>query len=178
MPSPENADPAVSDPPDPFDLLGIPPTFEVDPSALQRAWLAGSARLHPDRFSAGSAAPDEARRLALLAALNQSKAALADPFQRGEALLARLGGPSKEADKSLPDSFLMEMLEVREQLEEAAASGDSAAIGKWEDWAAEQRRDAIQRVAGLFKDGALTELRRELNAWRYIERMIEQLPRD
>jgi molecular chaperone HscB len=175
MPSPENAIPDGSDP---FDLLGIPPAFDVDPAALQRAWLAGSARLHPDRFAAGSTESDEARRLALLAALNHSKTVLADPFQRAEALLARLGGAPKEADKSLPDGFLMEMLEVREQLEEAAVSGDAAAIGKWEDWAGEQRREAIRRVAGLFKDGALDEVRRELNAWRYIERMIEQLPRE
>jgi DnaJ-domain-containing protein 1 len=175
MPSPENE---LSTGSDPFDLLGITPAFDVDPVALQRAWLAGSARLHPDRFSAGSTESDEARRLALLAALNHSRMVLADPFQRAEALMARLGGPSKEADKSLPEGFLMDMLEVREQLEEAAASGDAAAVGKWEDWAGEQRREAILRVAGLFKDGALAEVRRELNAWRYIERMIEQLPRE
>lgn len=175
MPSPESPHSTGSDP---FDLLGIPPAFDVDLAALHRAWLAGSARLHPDRLSAGSSESDEAQRLALLAALNQSKAVLADPFQRGEALLARLGGASKEADKSLPDGFLIEMLEVRERLEEGVASGDAAAVGTWEAWAGEQRRGAIERVGGLFREGALAEVRRELNAWRYIERMIEQLPRE
>lgn len=168
--------------PDPFDLLAIPPAFNLDAAALHRAWLAGSARLHPDRAEADA---DEARRLAMLAALNQSKAVLSDPIRRAEALLERLAGPSKEADKSLPEGFLVEMLEVRERLEEAAAASDPAEIAKWESWAGEQRRDAIARVGALFdahaaapRPGVLADIRREINAWRYIERMIEQLPRD
>ena len=167
--------------PDPFDLLAIPPAFNLDAAALHRAWLAGSARLHPDRAEADA---DEAQRLAMLAALNQSKAILSDPIRRAEALLERRGGPSKESDKSLPEGFLVEMLEVREQLEEAAAS-DPAEVGKWERWADEQRREAIARVGSLFDAHAaaprpqtLADIRCELNAWRYIERMIEQLPRD
>lgn len=162
--------------PDPFDLLNLPPTFALDAGALHRAWLAASARLHPDRAGTGTSDMEDAQRLAVLAALNQSKTTLADPFQRAEALLARLGGPAKEADKSLPDGFLMEMLDVREQLEEAAATGDPAEIGKWESWAADRRREAIARVGDLFEARDLAAIRRELNAWRYIERMIEQLP--
>jgi hypothetical protein len=39
-----------------------------------------------------------------------------------------------------------------------------------------QRGEYEGRVARLFAQGAETvEIRRELNAWRYIERLIEQL---
>lgn len=120
--------------------------------------------------------------LAELAAVNRARAVLADPMQRAEALLTRLGGASKEADKSLPEGFLMEMLEVREQVEEAARSNDPGEIGKWEKWAEERRRESVASVRALFKahsngdPAALGDIRREINAWRYIERLIEQLP--
>lgn len=166
----------MSHAPDPFDLLNLPPTFDLDAGALHRAWLSASARLHPDRAGPGTSEMEEAQRLSMLAAINRAKAVLADPIQRAEALLARLGGPLKENDKSLPDGFLMEMLEVREQLEEATANRHPEEITRWEAWAGDRRRDAIERVKRLFESGALTDIRQELNAWRYIERMIEQLP--
>ena len=107
---------------------------------------------------------------------------LGDPLQRAEALLARLGGAGKENDKSLPDGFLAQMLEVREEVEEAA--GDAAATAKWEAWAQAERSEHEARVAALFRRAlasnpadteALRQIRTQLNAWRYIDRMIEQL---
>lgn len=164
--------------PDPFDVLGLPARFDVDPASLHAAWLRGSALLHPDASHAGGAPNDE--RLARLADLNRAKSVLADPIHRAEALLERLGGPAKDADKSLPDGFLLEMLDVREQVEQAGEDQDE--INRWEAWAERRRAEAVRTVSGLFDahasgvSGALTDIRRELNAWRYIERMLEQLP--
>lgn len=166
--------------PDPFDVLGLPARFDLDPGAVHAAWLRGSARLHPDLSSAGGAPGDE--RMARLADLNRARSVLADPIQRAEALLERLGGPAKDADKSLPDGFLLEMLDVREQVEQAAEAEDPDEINRWEAWAERRRAEAVRTVSGLFDahasgvSGALADIRRELNAWRYIERMLEQLP--
>ncbi|MFM9959561.1 MAG: iron-sulfur cluster co-chaperone HscB C-terminal domain-containing protein [Phycisphaerales bacterium] len=171
--------------PDPFDILGLPARFDLDGSALHRAWLAGSARLHPDRPGQSSEPDTElAQKLAELAALNRAKSVLADPIQRAEALLERLGGgePSKESDKSLPEGFLLDMLEVREQVEQAAASRNLIEMARLEVWAGQKRQEAIETVRGLFAAhtagdrAALVGVRREINAWRYIERLIEQLP--
>jgi molecular chaperone HscB len=164
---------APSTPADPFAALGLPRRFDVNLGALQRAWLAETARLHPDRLDAP---PDAAARLALL---NESKCALEDPERRAAALHALLGGATKEQDKSLPDGFLMEMLELRQRMEEEVASEGDAARRRWEEWAAARRGEYIGRVGGMFAHGAdaaaLKAIRLELNAWRYIERLIEQL---
>lgn len=106
-----------------------------------------------------------------MAELNEAKRVLEDPERRANALLAKLGGPSKEEDRSLPEGFLMEMMEVREQMEEDGAAGR----GKWEEWAKERRGEAIEEVGAMFRERRLAEVRRRLNAWRYIERMMEQL---
>lgn len=137
----------------------------MDAAAVNRAYLARSAALHPDRAAGDADAP---RRMA---ELNEAKRVIEDPERRANALLARLGGPSKEQDRSLPDGFLMEMMEVRERMEAEGA----AARGTWEAWAKERRREAVEEVGAMFREGRLGEVRRRLNAWRYIERMMEQL---
>ncbi len=161
---------------DPFDLLGVPARFDLPGPVLQRAWLARTAALHPDR------AGGDAEAAGALARLNRAKATLENPEERANALLARLGGAAKDADKSLPDGFLAEMLETREEIESAVASGDAAEREKWSDWAELERERYTREVGELFarvgepaKIEVMKEIRRTLNAWRYIERLIEQL---
>jgi molecular chaperone HscB len=167
---------------DPFDILGVPPRFDLSPQELRAAYLAKSATLHPDVV--GGAEDDEAG-----SALNHAKRLLANPEARAEALLVRLGGPSKEMDRSLPPAFLQQMLETREEIEAAIASGSATDRAAWEQWAETRRRSHIEKVAELFRTagvgraesdkqadtGVLRAIRTELNMWRYVERLIEQL---
>ena len=96
-----------------------------------------------------------------------------------------LGGPGQSDDKSLPDGFLMEILDVRSELEAAMQSGDATRKAEVRKWADEQRSQYRDRAASLFAQAGdspeketLTAIRHELNAWRYIERLIEQLEPD
>ncbi len=166
-------------PDDPFTLLGLPRAFDLDQRALQVAYLRRSAALHPDRFI-DPIEREEAQRTA--AALNDARAILADDEQRANLVLALCGGPTKEQDKSLPDGFLMEMMDIRQEMEAALAGDDPAERSRIEQWASERRRQHIDAVRSMFqrlgehpRPDALAAVRRELNAWRYIERMIEQL---
>jgi molecular chaperone HscB len=174
---------------DPFDILGVPARFDLESREIERAYLERSVRLHPD-LARGD--PDAARGMA---ELNRAKRIVADPEKRADALLVRLGGPRREEEKGLPAGFLMEMMEVREAVEGAVGSGDPAQRAKWEAWAEERRREAISEVGGMFTElwgeehrfpkaetggtgpgrDALRDIRVRLNAWRYIERLIEQL---
>ena len=165
MPDPADADA------NPFALLDLPERFDLERAALQRAWLKRSAKLHPDR--AGDD-PEAARRLAMV---NRAKAILADPEARANALLAVLGGPAKEDDKSLPDGYLMEMFEIREE----HASGDEETRTRIEQWGSERRGEHESRVGAMFaglsenpSDEELRAIRLELNAWRYIERFLTE----
>ncbi|MDX2017771.1 MAG: DnaJ domain-containing protein [Planctomycetota bacterium] len=161
---------------DAFDLLGLEPRFDLDPARLERAYLSRAARLHPDLASGNPDAPAKA------AALNHAKATLSDPEARANLLLARLGGPAKDQDKSLPAGFLMDILETRERAEADLASADPARLAPWKSWTNDQRAAYAQRVSELFAAAlaqphpdTLRAIRLELNAWRYIERLAEQL---
>ena len=161
---------------DPFDLIGVEPRFELDAGELRRRWLAHAARLHPDI----APDPDECGRA--LARLSRAREILENPELRGDALLVRLGGPTREECRDLPDGFLIEMMEVREELEESELGRDAEAVARWGEWAEGRRgeltREMSERFASLSDPPtaeALREIRERLNAWRYIERMIEQM---
>jgi len=164
---------------DPFTQLGVPASFDLDEAALTRAWLAMSATLHPDRATDPGNDSEIARRSAQV---NAARETLADPERRANALLAKLSGPASDECKDLSDGFLMDIFEVREAMEEAVSSGGEAARAQFEELASDRRGAHIERVRELFTSvgdlpngDALREIRIELNAWRYIERMIEQL---
>jgi len=176
---------------DPFALLDLPRRFEIDREALQAVYLRKSASLHPDRFADPIEQAEAAERAA---ALNRARAVLIDDERRANALLALLGGPGKEQEKDLPDGFLMEIMEIRQTMEEVLATGDTARRRDFEEWAEGERQALLEKIANLFERAApedghpaaaaagsaadpalLREIRIELNALRYIERMIEQL---
>lgn len=163
-------------PTNPFELLGLPLRFDLDEGAITRAWLKRSAVHHPDRQA------DEAEAGRAMARLNDARHTLSDPERRANRLLALLGGPSKEQDRSLPDGFLQQTLELREEIEQSLAAPGPGERDRLERWALDQRGVYLAKIASLFAALAnppdalsLGAIRTQLNAWRYIERLIEQL---
>ncbi|MFO0833289.1 MAG: iron-sulfur cluster co-chaperone HscB C-terminal domain-containing protein [Phycisphaerales bacterium] len=153
---------------DPFAILGLPPRFEVTPAEVERAYLSRVSGLHPDTAGAGEDAS---------AALNDAKETLLNSEVRARALLALLEGPGASQDRSLPEGFLAGMMEVREEM---ASAVDASSRAQWRAWAVQRRGEYEREVGALFAAAAggaavLTRVRRTLNAWRYIERMIEQI---
>ena len=115
---------------DPFDTLGVLPEFDVDLGALEKRYRDLSRVLHPDRHVAGLAGE---RRIALGKAVevNEAWRILRDPLRRAEALLRRRGSEVGEgAQGEVDPSFLMDMLEQREELSEARRKGDAAAVAR------------------------------------------------
>src|SRR5215213_7932505 len=103
---------------DHFDRLGLPRRFLLDAGELERAYLAHSRAVHPDFHLAGASSELDAS-LELSAAVNEAYNTLRDPFTRAEHLLALEGGPSASEHKQMPPAFLAEMLEAREEIEQA-----------------------------------------------------------
>ena len=164
----------------PFDLLGIPACFDVDEGDLHQRFITGVAACHPDRYTDPLDQADAAQRAAELNAAYQS---LKDPESRANVLLKLLGGSLKEDDKSLPPQLLMEVMEAREQLEEAMQAGDQAMIDRLHHWGHDQRRGHLEQIGQLFQDAQATaqedrpailkKIRLELNALRYFQRMTQ-----
>jgi molecular chaperone HscB len=102
---------------DPFDILGVPRRFRLDLARLEQRHRDLSRALHPDRHV--NAAPAE-RRIALehAAAVNDAFRALKSPQSRAAALLATAGRVIAEDSRADP-ALLMEVMDLREQLDDA-----------------------------------------------------------
>ncbi|MBF0184692.1 MAG: Fe-S protein assembly co-chaperone HscB [Magnetococcales bacterium] len=102
-----------------FSLFALPRAFALDGALLQQPYQALQRQFHPDRFAQRGATE---RRLSLeqVTHLNRAYQTLADPLRRSEYLLEQAGLGAEIDEKALnrDPTFLMEVMEQREALEE------------------------------------------------------------
>lgn len=137
---------------DPFELIGVPARFDLDKAALEARQRELSKVLHPDRFATAGAVE---RRVALNKAMSVNEAVrlLKNPVARGHALLTRLLGAGADTDQlepRVPPSFLMEVMEWREELTHAATRGDRAAVTRIASLAETRRAATVGELTRRF----------------------------
>lgn len=158
---------------DPFSVLGLPQTMQLSRSLIDAAYFARVSDLHPDASVERIEGGEESE--AAMAVLNHARATLADAEKRAEALLIAQNPRMARTDVPLEPLFLMEIMEVREAVDDAVDSGDAAAIERWRGWVDSQRGEMVQATSKAFEDANHQRVRSLLNAWRYIERLSERL---
>lgn len=169
---------------DPFAVFGLEPAYVVDAGALKKRLLRLQRAMHPDFFG-GS---DEATRdLAVrnTSELNAAHDTLRDDRVRADHLVRHLGGPDENEERQMPQAFLMEVMEWNETLEEARESAPgsderAAALALGRDLREERAKlfDSIAALLTPLPDAGsdrLTEVRRQLNAVRYLDRALGQI---
>jgi molecular chaperone HscB len=161
---------------DPFEALGLEPTFALDVAVLEQRHRDLSRALHPDRHAASGAAE---RRMALGRAIevNEAFRNLKDPVRRAEALLARRGVQSGEG-KEPPASpaLLMEVMERREALAEIRLSKDQVALARLiAEVEQEERRvrGELEREFSVSADNS-AEIVKKVGELRYYRRFLEE----
>jgi molecular chaperone HscB len=107
----------------PFETLGIAPTFTLDIAELEERQRELNRAVHPDRH-AGKAPAERRQSLSRTMDVNQAFRALRDPASRAEALFELLG-IHELAERTIDDPALLgDMLEQRELLDEARRDKD------------------------------------------------------
>ncbi|MBK7876788.1 MAG: hypothetical protein IPJ77_13770 [Planctomycetes bacterium] len=168
----------------PFEILALPLGYSIDRAELKKRLSRFGRLVHPDFFATRS--PEALERAEFASArLNAAHATLADDAARAEWLVRYLGGPDAESERELPRAFLIEVLEWNEELEQLAAGanapGAAARLDALASNLAARRAEnlaAIQRLlVPLPARGspALSRVRQELNALRYLDRALDEL---
>ncbi|HEX3765123.1 MAG TPA: Fe-S protein assembly co-chaperone HscB [Kofleriaceae bacterium] len=157
---------------DPFALLGLPAAYDVDAAALERAFFERSKAAHPDRV-AGASAAERVAALSRSRALNDAYQLIKKPVSRAEYLLARAGVTIGDNERLEP-AFLMEILELREELAEARAAGDLARVEQQQRAMQARRAEALDALPGLFAAQDLVAIKHRLIVLRYIHRYLEE----
>ena len=167
-------------PDDPFALFDLPPSFDVDFRTLEKAFLTKARAAHPDFHAANS--DEQAAAVEESSKLNEAYAILKHPIRRAEHLLERLGGPSAAEVRDMPPAFLMEVMELREEIEEVRESGgvESDRGRALETKLASERDEVFDAIASAFAAGktdleSLTAIRRLINEARYLDGLLRDL---
>ncbi|HEX3481899.1 MAG TPA: iron-sulfur cluster co-chaperone HscB C-terminal domain-containing protein, partial [Kofleriaceae bacterium] len=95
------------------------------------------------------------------------------PVSRAEYLLARAGVTIGDNERLEP-AFLMEILELREELAEARAAGALARVEQLQRAMQARRAEALDALSGLFAAGDLAAIKQRLIVLRYIHRYLEE----
>ena len=158
---------------DDFTLLGLPSRFAQDRAAIDTRWRELQAQVHPDRFAAEGAA---AQRVAMQWAVrvNEAYQRMKDPLKRA-AYLCELNGAAINAENNtaMPPGFLIQQMEWREALDEAALLPAVEALA---DAVAKHRNKAlVQLQATLDKKRDFAAAAQEVRALMFVERFADDV---
>jgi len=151
-----------------FVLFGVPERFAQDRVRLDERWKQLQREAHPDRHAAQGAA---AQRVAMQwsVRINEAYQRLKDPLKRAAYLCEWRGAPiNAESNTAMPTAFLMQQMQWREALDEAATEDELDALARELSAARAQVLTAIERLLDEVQDAAAAA--HEVRALMFIER--------
>ena len=156
-----------------FALFGVPERFAQDRAAIDARWKELQREVHPDRFAAQGAA---AQRVAMQwsVRINEAYQRLKDPLKRAAYLCELRGAPiDAERNTAMPAEFLMEQMEWREALDDAATDHELEAVSDRLDEARRRVLHDIERL--LDRDGDARAAAQQVRAMMFIERFAHDV---
>lgn len=110
-----------------YELFGLEPGYLIDSDRLARRFRELQRVVHPDRYAGAS---EREKRLSMQGStlINEAYRILRDPIERGRYLLELHGVDPDRAGRQQDPEFLMEQMELREQLGEARSQADPYAV--------------------------------------------------
>lgn len=156
-----------------FELLGLPAQFDLDPKVIEQAFFDRSKELHPDRF-ASAPANERVAALSKSRALNDAYQILKKPVARAEYLLAQAGVKIGDNERIADAAFLMQILEMREELAEARVNKQTSLIEKLCGDMKARRKAVVESLPGLFEKNELAAIKDQLIVLRYLDRYLEE----
>ncbi|WP_088141193.1 Fe-S protein assembly co-chaperone HscB [Achromobacter xylosoxidans] len=159
---------------DHFSLFGLPARFDLDAQALESAWRAVAAQVHPDRYA--TASPAE-RRVAMqwAARANEAYRLLRDPLLRARYLCEQAGVDLQtESNTAMDPEFLMQQMTWREMLDDARDDARALAALQAElEQARAAMRATLARLLDQDRDYAAAGLK--VREWMFVEKLAEEL---
>jgi len=160
---------------DDFELFAIDRRFGQSRPVLDARWRSLQAEVHPDRFAAQGGA---AKRVAMQWAMrvNEAYERLKDPLKRAAYLCELNGAPiSAEENTAMPSGFLVQQLEWRESLEEAATHEQLRTLA---EEVGSRREAALERLERLLDvDRDYPAAAQEVRVLMFIERFAHDVER-
>jgi molecular chaperone HscB len=158
-----------------FDLFDLPAQFALDTATLDHAYRTVQAQVHPDRFAA---AGDAQKRIAMQWATrtNEAYQTLRDPLRRARYLLSLRGiDVDAENNTAMEPAFLMQQMEWRESIEDAAAAKNVDALDALLAELRDEERMRFDKLGALLDSGANQAAGEAVRQLMFIERVASEI---
>ena len=160
---------------DDFELFGLPRSFAQERSAIDARWKELQREAHPDKFAAQGAA---AQRVAMQwsVRINEAYQRLKDPMRRAAYLCELHGAPIRAEDNTTrPAAFLMQQMEWREALDDAATEAAIDALQAEVDAARARALSAFDWL--IDEKGDYPAAAQQVRALMFIARFADDIER-
>lgn len=165
-----------------FELFGLPVQLKVDTKGLSRKYFELSRKYHPDYFANASPQAQE-EALEMSAELNKALKTLQNPDATIKYVLKMKGLLTEEEKYALHPSFLMEVMELNEQLMELEMEADPALLERTKSQTQQLIDDNNQLVAAIldnYQEAVTTEkellqVKEYYYRKKYLEKIKEKL---
>ena len=142
-----------------FELYDIPISLKVDANIIKQKFYALSRKCHPDFF--GNETDDEqAEALEKSSHINKAFK-IFNSFDETIKYLLQLKGLMQEDEKyNLPSNFLMEVMEINEQLQEAKMENDEEKIASCKLQVASLNKEIyepVKEIMEYYQDDIISE---------------------
>ncbi len=133
-----------------FELFSLPVGFDINLSDLDSRFRELQKAVHPDKY-ASAIEQERLKSVQQASLINNAYDTLKDPVNRAKHMLA-INGFDLENDKrdALAPGFLMQQIELREQIEEAQSNGNIDLLDEICDQIVDLLRKTTDSISQLF----------------------------
>lgn len=161
-----------------FELFGLPIQFELDGSLLSSQFRTLQKRFHPDNFATASER-DRLMAVQQAAQINDAHQTLKDPIRRAEYLLSLQGIDMHAEQQTLQDPmFLMEQMELREELESVAQHAEpDVALMDFDNKVSTMHRGYLSQLQQLLAQGEWLTAADQVRKLKFIAKLKYEVER-
>ena len=162
-----------------FELFNIPLSLFVDASSIKKRFYELSRKYHPDFFS-NTSEEEQSEALEMSAMLNKALKVFSNPEETIKYVLQLKGLLEEEEKYQLPPDFLMDVMELNEQLMDAKMEGDEAKKTALKEQIANLQTEIYEPVKsivehyqeGITSEEELLQVKKYYFQKKYLARML------
>ncbi|MDD9176934.1 co-chaperone HscB [Aliivibrio finisterrensis] len=162
-----------------FELFGLPNQFQLDGSLLSLQFRELQKRFHPDNFATASER-DRLLSIQKAAQINDAYQTLKNPVTRAEYMLSERGHDIRGEQTTMQDPvFLMQQMELREELESLPSSSDpESALFDFAENVSVMRKEQLGLLQQQLESEIWQEAAQSVRKLKFIDKLnheVEQL---